>query len=74
MVFNHKTDVWSYGVTIWEILTHGEKPYSDLVASQMVRFLKEGGRLPQPDGCSVELYVQMMKCVQSINMSLRRTS
>ena len=60
--FSHKTDVWSLGVTVWEILTHGEKPYNDLQSHEMVGFLKAGGRLPQPNGCDLELYAIMMRC------------
>ncbi|XP_075240211.1 receptor tyrosine-protein kinase erbB-4-like isoform X2 [Convolutriloba macropyga] len=60
--FSHATDVWSLGITVWEILTHGEKPYDDTPTVHMAEFLKNGGRLPQPPGCSLELYVNIMKC------------
>lgn len=62
------SDVWSYGVTCWEILTFGKTPYSDLrfgpkmALHMMHRFLSEGRRLEKPENCGLELYQLMIMC------------
>ncbi|XP_035687368.1 proto-oncogene tyrosine-protein kinase receptor Ret-like [Branchiostoma floridae] len=61
-----QSDVWSFGVLLWEIATRGEEPhYSDVArpsCRHLVWVLKEGGRLERPDGCPMELYRLMSKC------------
>ncbi|XP_078619633.1 fibroblast growth factor receptor 4-like [Branchiostoma floridae x Branchiostoma japonicum] len=61
-----QSDVWSFGVLLWEIATRGEEPhYSDVArpsCRHLVWVLKEGGRLERPDGCPTELYRLMSKC------------
>lgn len=47
-VFNEKTDVWSYGITLWELMTRGVRPYAAVDNWDMERYLKSGRRLPQP--------------------------
>jgi serine/threonine protein kinase len=49
LVFSSKSDVWSYGVTIWEIFTLGREPYSCIEEySDLVNFISSGLRLPNP--------------------------
>ncbi|XP_078698186.1 uncharacterized protein LOC144925843 [Branchiostoma floridae x Branchiostoma belcheri] len=64
------SDVWSFGVLLWEIATRGEEPhYSDVArpsCRHLVWILKEGGRLERPGGCPVELYRLMSKCWNAI--------
>ncbi|CAL8380821.1 unnamed protein product [Gadus morhua 'NCC'] len=60
--FTHQSDVWSYGVTVWELMTFGAKPY-DLIPARDIPDLLEGGeRLPQPLICTIEVYMIMVKC------------
>ena len=33
--FSHKSDVWSYGVTLWEMYTFGELPYGEMAGAQV---------------------------------------
>ena len=63
-VFTHKSDVWAYGVTVWELLTYGEKPYGNNRAEEVPDLLEKGERLPQPQatGCSIEVYMLLIKC------------
>uniref|UniRef100_A0A183C6L3 receptor protein-tyrosine kinase n=1 Tax=Globodera pallida TaxID=36090 RepID=A0A183C6L3_GLOPA len=67
-IYNQKTDVWSFGVTCWEILTFGESPYRDLqlkrekLASELAYELERGYRLRQPTNCSQELYQELLNC------------
>lgn len=48
---------WSYGVTLWELMTRGVRPYAAVDNWDMERFLKSGRRLPQPLYCPTQLYV-----------------
>ncbi|KAJ3608480.1 hypothetical protein NHX12_025527 [Muraenolepis orangiensis] len=60
--FTHQSDVWSYGVTVWELMTFGAKPY-DLIPAREIPDLLEGGeRLPQPLICTIDVYMIMVKC------------
>ncbi|XP_076343561.1 insulin-like growth factor 1 receptor isoform X3 [Tachypleus tridentatus] len=53
--FSEKSDVWSYGVTVWEILTLAETPYSSLDNSDLLNFLEAGNRLICPETCPEKL-------------------
>ncbi|KAK9499252.1 hypothetical protein O3M35_002321 [Rhynocoris fuscipes] len=60
--FTHKSDVWAFGVTIWELLTYGGKPYENVPAREVLELLEKGDRLPQPNICTIDVYVLMIKC------------
>ncbi|XP_011298706.1 epidermal growth factor receptor isoform X4 [Fopius arisanus] len=61
-VFTHKSDVWAFGVTIWEILTYGGRPYEQIPARNVPELLEKGDRLPQPKICSIDVYMIMVSC------------
>lgn len=61
-VFTHKSDVWAFGVTIWEILTYGGRPYENVPARNVPELLEKGERLPQPVICTIDVYMIMIKC------------
>ncbi|XP_070557389.1 hepatocyte growth factor receptor-like [Ptychodera flava] len=61
-IFNVKTDVWSYGVLVWELLTRGELPYSSIDNWDIPNYLERGRRLPQPAHAPDDLYELMLKC------------
>ena len=63
-IFNHKSDVWAFGVTIWELLTYGERPYDNIPARDVPDLLEKGERLRQPAICSLEVYMILIKCWQ----------
>ncbi|KAH7936638.1 hypothetical protein HPB49_001882 [Dermacentor silvarum] len=63
-IYNHKTDVWSYGVVLWELITRGVTPYPEVDNWDIVDFLKQGRRMKQPCFCPDELYDIMLKCWQ----------
>jgi len=46
--FTSKSDVWSYGVLVWELFTRGSQPYSDVDPWEMRDYLQSGYRLPRP--------------------------
>uniref|UniRef100_A0A671SQS9 Receptor protein-tyrosine kinase n=1 Tax=Sinocyclocheilus anshuiensis TaxID=1608454 RepID=A0A671SQS9_9TELE len=60
--FTHQSDVWSYGVTVWELMTFGMKPYDQIPAREIPDLLERGERLPQPFNCTEDVYMIMVKC------------
>ncbi|XP_064386824.1 receptor tyrosine-protein kinase erbB-3-like isoform X3 [Halichondria panicea] len=63
-IFNEKTDVWSYGVTVWEVFSSGRTPYPGVDPMSLVALLREGKRLepPQNTSCSTEMFSLMTSC------------
>nr|XP_060637542.1 epidermal growth factor receptor [Anolis sagrei ordinatus] len=61
-IYTHQSDVWSYGVTVWELMTFGSKPYDGIPASEISCVLEKGERLPQPPVCTIDVYMIMVKC------------
>jgi len=61
-VFTHKSDVWSFGVTVWELFTYGQRPYENVRARDVPDLLEKGERLPQPHICTIDVYMIMIKC------------
>ncbi|PIC16883.1 hypothetical protein B9Z55_023327 [Caenorhabditis nigoni] len=60
--FTEKTDVWSYGITLYEIFTLGCRPYSQVPDEELEAFLKNGKRNEQPKYCHDEVYALMNNC------------
>ncbi|KAK3744279.1 hypothetical protein QZH41_020659, partial [Actinostola sp. cb2023] len=60
--FNAKTDVWSYGVVLWEIESEGVVPYGGLSGLDILEQLKQGYRLEKPRDTSRDMYSIMWKC------------
>jgi serine/threonine protein kinase len=56
ILYNDKTDVWSYGVTLWEIYSKGDAPYAKYKSADMKKHLKTGTRLSRPDACPPDLF------------------
>ncbi|KAM9854554.1 hepatocyte growth factor receptor isoform 2-T2 [Aulostomus maculatus] len=60
--FTPKSDVWSFGVLLWELMTRGAPPYSDVNSFDITLFLLQGRRLLQPEFCPDALYTVMIEC------------
>ncbi|XP_065829413.1 uncharacterized protein [Oscarella lobularis] len=61
-LFTIKTDTWSYGVTLWEIVSLGKMPYPGVAVQGIVSFLERGDRLDRPSNCPEEIYEVMNQC------------
>ncbi|XP_006893072.1 PREDICTED: macrophage-stimulating protein receptor [Elephantulus edwardii] len=60
--FTTKSDVWSFGVLLWELMTRGAPPYPHVDPFDLAYFLAQGRRLPQPEYCPDSLYAVMERC------------
>ncbi|KAM4695228.1 tyrosine-protein kinase FRK [Discoglossus pictus] len=60
--FTVKSDVWSFGVLISEIVTFGKMPYPGFTGRMTLEKLEEGYRMPQPPNCPLDLYNIMLEC------------
>ncbi|XP_057312170.1 uncharacterized protein LOC130653668 [Hydractinia symbiolongicarpus] len=60
--FSSKSDVWSFGILLYEILSKGKQPYPSLSNKDTLLFVSEGNRMPAPNGCSEQLYKIMCSC------------
>nr|XP_006817551.1 PREDICTED: muscle, skeletal receptor tyrosine-protein kinase-like [Saccoglossus kowalevskii] len=60
--YTTKSDVWSFGVVVWEIVTLGATPYFTMSSSEVEREVKNGGRLNKPEHCSDSLYSILREC------------
>ena len=63
--FDQATDVWSFGVFMWEIFSYAQTPFTDIHAKRVPRALKQGVRLPNP-GCSEDVYKLMLNCWEKL--------
>ncbi|XP_074603538.1 tyrosine kinase receptor Cad96Ca [Brevipalpus obovatus] len=60
--FSSRSDVWSFGVLMWEIITLGSTPYPGLTTKDVMKKIREGYRLEKPDHCKREVYNIMFYC------------
>ncbi|KAF4521274.1 hypothetical protein B566_EDAN008477, partial [Ephemera danica] len=61
-VFTHPSDVWSFGILMWEIVTLGSTPYPTMGAREVMRRVREGYRLERPPHCRPELFRVVASC------------
>ncbi|KAM3968747.1 LOW QUALITY PROTEIN: anaplastic lymphoma kinase [Aphomia sociella] len=61
-IFTIKTDVWSFGVLLWEVFSLGVMPYTGCANREVMEMVSGGGRLEKPYGCPQEIYRLMCEC------------
>ncbi|XP_063151319.1 tyrosine-protein kinase SYK isoform X2 [Candoia aspera] len=60
--FSSKSDVWSFGVLMWETFSYGQKPYKGMKGSEVAQMIERGERMESPPGCPSEIYGLMKLC------------
>ncbi|XP_028285497.1 ephrin type-A receptor 3 isoform X2 [Parambassis ranga] len=61
-IYTTKSDVWSFGVTMWEIVSRGRTPYPGIHNHELLDLLQSGHRLKLPEDCDQKLYEVMRSC------------
>ncbi|XP_028922257.1 fibroblast growth factor receptor 1 isoform X7 [Ornithorhynchus anatinus] len=65
-IYTHQSDVWSFGVLLWEIFTLGGSPYPGVPVEELFKLLKEGHRMDKPSNCTNDLYMMMRDCWHAV--------
>ncbi|KAF7287415.1 hypothetical protein GWI33_001389 [Rhynchophorus ferrugineus] len=60
--FSNKSDVWSFGITIWEMYSFGATPYGDKKGAEAITLIDRGERLERPEKCPQYIYDIMLRC------------
>ncbi|KAM7409709.1 hypothetical protein PAMA_001277 [Pampus argenteus] len=60
--FSSKSDVWSFGITMWEAFSYGGKPYKRMKGPEVIRFIDGGNRMECPAACPERMYTVMKEC------------
>ncbi|XP_049911452.1 tyrosine-protein kinase ZAP-70 [Epinephelus moara] len=60
--FSSKSDVWSFGITMWEAFSYGGKPYKKMKGPDVMRFIDSGSRMDCPTACPERMYAVMKEC------------
>jgi len=61
-LFTHKSDVWAYGITLWELFSYGKRPYKEMSNERAVEQVLKGYRMDPPEDCPIEISKLMTKC------------
>ncbi|XP_071351358.1 ephrin type-A receptor 2a [Trachinotus anak] len=62
--FTSASDVWSFGIVMWEVMAFGERPYWDMSNHEVMKAINEAFRLPAPMDCPSAIYQLMLQCWQ----------
>ncbi|KAJ6654946.1 hypothetical protein lerEdw1_006417 [Lerista edwardsae] len=62
--FTSASDVWSYGIVMWEVMSFGERPYWDMSNQDVINAIEQDYRLPPPTDCPTSLHQLMLDCWQ----------
>ncbi|XP_074718456.1 proto-oncogene tyrosine-protein kinase ROS [Strix uralensis] len=61
-IFTNRSDVWAFGVIVWETLTLGQQPYPGFSNTEVLHHVRSGGRLESPNNCPDDLCDLMTRC------------
>ncbi|XP_039510200.1 ephrin type-A receptor 7-like isoform X2 [Pimephales promelas] len=62
--YSSASDVWSFGIVMWEVMSFGERPYWDMGNQDVIKAIEDGFRLPAPVNCPGSLHQLMLDCWQ----------
>ncbi|XP_066450040.1 ephrin type-B receptor 4 isoform X2 [Eleutherodactylus coqui] len=62
--FTSSSDVWGYGIVMWEVMSFGERPYWDMSNQDVINAIEQDYRLPAPPDCPSALHQLMLDCWQ----------
>ncbi|XP_063219308.1 ephrin type-A receptor 4 isoform X2 [Bacillus rossius redtenbacheri] len=62
--FTSASDVWSFGIVCWEVMSYGERPYWNWSNQDVIKSIEKGYRLPSPMDCPEAIYQLMLDCWQ----------
>nr|XP_057902704.1 tyrosine-protein kinase STYK1-like isoform X2 [Doryrhamphus excisus] len=62
--FSPSSDVWSFGMLLYEMITLGDPPFAELLATELLQHLQRGRHLKRPSGCSSSLFAIITSCSQ----------
>ncbi|NWS78921.1 NTRK1 factor, partial [Crotophaga sulcirostris] len=62
--FTTESDIWSFGVVLWEIFTYGKQPWYQLSNTEAIECITQGRELERPRTCPAEVYAIMQSCWQ----------
>lgn len=63
--YTSESDVWAYGVVLWEIFSYGMQPYYGMAHEEVIYYVRDGNVLACPENCPQELYNLMRLCWSS---------
>ncbi|XP_071953229.1 tyrosine-protein kinase CSK-like isoform X2 [Antedon mediterranea] len=61
-IYSAKSDVWSFGVLLWELYSFGRVPYPRVPADNVIAYIEEGCRMQSPEDCPEHIYKIMQQC------------
>jgi proto-oncogene tyrosine-protein kinase ROS len=64
-IFSSQSDVWAFGIVMWEITSLGAQPYPAKSTSEVLHYVRSGGKLMKPVYCPESLYFLMQHCWNS---------